>query len=83
VAKASKEALKAIVTLETVAVFKEAKTVANITYLHVKRNIIFITSQVAGQQNTLLKNKNKHITSLANILLIFIKHLQLYITRAF
>jgi hypothetical protein len=43
-AKASKKALKATVTLETVTVFREAKVITNITYLYVKRNVIFITS---------------------------------------
>jgi hypothetical protein len=83
VTKVSGKALKATVTSEVVAVSGEAEAVANMTYLHIRRNVIFITSQVAGQQNTLLKNRNKYITSLANISLVFIKHLQLYIIRAF
>jgi hypothetical protein len=67
-----------------VTVFAEVKTVTDITYyLYVRRNVIFITSQVAGQQSILLKNENKHIISLVNILLIFIKHSRPYITRAF
>jgi hypothetical protein len=45
VTKVFREALKAIVALEAIAVSKEIKTVANITYyLHVKRSVIFITS---------------------------------------
>jgi hypothetical protein len=44
VTKAFKEALKATVTSETVAVSREAETVANITYLHVRRNVTFVTS---------------------------------------
>jgi hypothetical protein len=84
VAEVSEKALKVIVALKAVAVFGEAKVVADISYyLYVRRSAISITSQVAGQQSTLLKSKNKYITSLVNILLIFIKHLRLYITRAF
>jgi hypothetical protein len=84
VTEVSRKALEAVVTSEIIAVFKEVKTITNITYyLHVKRSVIFITSQVAGQQSTLLKSRNKYIISLVNILLIFIKHSQLYIIRAF
>jgi hypothetical protein len=44
-AKVFKEALKAIVALETVAVSAEVKTVTDITYyLHVKRSIISVIS---------------------------------------
>jgi hypothetical protein len=45
VAEVFREALKAIVALEVVAVFRKVKIVANMTYyLHVKRSVIFITS---------------------------------------
>jgi hypothetical protein len=84
VAEVSREALEAIVALEAVAVSGEAKAVANIShYLHIKKSAISVTSQVAGQQSTLLKSENKHITSLVNILLIFIRYSQLYIIKAF
>jgi hypothetical protein len=84
VAKVSGEASEATVASEAVAVSGEAEAVANIShYLHVRRSATFITSQVAGQQSTLLKSGNKHITSSVNISLIFIRHLRLYITRAF
>jgi hypothetical protein len=83
VAEVSRKALKATVTSEAVAVFGEAKAVANITYLHVRRNVTSVTSQVTNQQNTLLKSRNKHITSLASILLIIIRHPQPYTTKAF
>jgi hypothetical protein len=84
VTEVSREALKATVASETIAVSTEVKTVANITYyLHVRKSVTSATSQVTGQQSTLLKNRNKHITSLVNILLVSIKHLQLYIIRAF
>jgi hypothetical protein len=84
VIEVSRKASEATVALETVAVSRKAKAVTNISYyLHVKRSVIFITSQVAGQQSTLLKNKNKYITSSVNISLVFIKHSQLYIIRAF
>jgi hypothetical protein len=48
VTEVSGGALKAIVTLEAVTVSREADVVADITYLHVKRSVIFVTSQVAG-----------------------------------
>jgi hypothetical protein len=84
VAEVSGEALEATVASEAVAVSGEVKTVADMTcHLHARRSVISVTSQVASQQNTLLKNRNKHITSLANILLIFIRHPRPYITRAF
>jgi hypothetical protein len=84
VAEVFKKASEATVALKAVAVSGEAKAVANIShYLHVRKSITSTTSQVAGQQSTLLKSKNKHITSLVNILLIFIRHLRPYITRAF
>jgi hypothetical protein len=35
VAKVFKEALEIIIPLETIAVFREAKAVINITYLHI------------------------------------------------
>jgi hypothetical protein len=45
VAEVFREALEATVASEAVAVSKEAKTVADISYyLHVKRSVIFITS---------------------------------------
>jgi hypothetical protein len=45
IAKVSKKALKAAVALKAVAVFREVKTIINITYyLHVKKSVIFITS---------------------------------------
>jgi hypothetical protein len=75
IAEVSGKALKATITLKAITAFKEAKAITNITYLYIRKNVIFITSQVASQQNTLLKNGNKHITSLVNILLIFIRHL--------
>jgi hypothetical protein len=84
VAEVSGEALEATVALEAVAVFREAEVVTDISYyLHVRRSAIFVTSQVAGQQSTLLKSGNKYMTSLVNILLVFIRHSRLYITRAF
>jgi hypothetical protein len=50
VAEVSREALKAIVALEAVAVSEEVKTVTNITcYLYARRSVIFIISQVASQ----------------------------------
>jgi hypothetical protein len=77
------EALKATVTLKTIAVSGEAKAVADMTYLHIRKSVTFVTSQVAGQRNTHLKSGSKHTTSLANILLIFIRHPRPYTTRAF
>jgi hypothetical protein len=44
VAEASGEALEATVTLEAIAVSEEAEAVANLTYLHVRRNVISVTS---------------------------------------
>jgi hypothetical protein len=83
-AKVFREALEATVASEAIAVSREAEAVTNMSYyLYVRKSVIFITSQVADQQSTLLKSRNKHITSLVNILFIFIKHLRLYITRAF
>jgi hypothetical protein len=84
VAEVSREALKATVASEAVAVSKEAEAIADISYyLHVKKSVTFITSQIAGQQSTLLKSGNKHITSLVNILLVFIRHPRPYIIKAF
>jgi hypothetical protein len=84
VAEVSRKASKAIVASEAVAVSGEAEAVADISYyLHVRKSVTSVTSQVAGQQSTLLKSGNKHITSSVNILLIFIKHSRPYITRAF
>jgi hypothetical protein len=83
VAEVSGEALEATVTLEAIAVSEEAEAVADITHLHVRKSVISVTSQVAGQRNTLLKNESKHTTSLVNILLVFIRHLRPYTTRAF
>jgi hypothetical protein len=78
------EASEAAVALEAVAVSAEVKPVADITYyLHVRRSVIFVTSQVASQQSTLLKNGNKYMTSLVNISLVFIRHLRPHIIRAF
>jgi hypothetical protein len=49
VAEVFRKALKATVVLEAIAVSREAKAVTDISYyLHVKRSVIFITSQVAG-----------------------------------
>jgi hypothetical protein len=84
VAEVSGKALEAIVASEAVAVSGEAEAVADIShYLHVRRSAISITSQVAGQQSTLLKSRNKHMTSLVNIPLVFIRHLRPHIIRAF
>jgi LysM repeat protein len=84
VAEVSKKALKATVASEAVTVSREIKAVTNITrHLHARGSVIFITSQVAGQQNTLLKSRNKHITSLVNIPLVFIRHPRPHIIRAF
>jgi hypothetical protein len=84
VAEVSEEALEATVASEAVAVSGEAETVADMShYLHVRRSVTSVTSQVAGQQSTLLKSGNKHITSLVNIPLVFIRHSRLYITKAF
>jgi hypothetical protein len=48
-AEVFKEALEAAVTLEVIAVFKEVKTVTNISYyLHVRKSVTYITSQVAN-----------------------------------
>jgi hypothetical protein len=44
VTKVFREALEATVTLKAIAASEEAKTIANITYLYIKRNIIFIIS---------------------------------------
>jgi hypothetical protein len=83
-AEVSGEASEATVASEAVAVSGEAKAVADISYyLHVRRSVISVISQVAGQQSTLLKSGNKHITSLVNIPLVSIRHLWPYITRAF
>jgi hypothetical protein len=84
VAEVSRKALEATIASEAVAVSRKAEAVTNINYyLYVRKSVIFITSQVAGQQSTLLKNRNKYITSLVNILLVFIRHSRLYIIRAF
>jgi hypothetical protein len=84
VAEVSGEASEATVALEAVAVSGEAEAVADIShYLHVKRSATSATSQVAGQQSTLLKSENKHMTSLVNIPLVFIRHPRPHITRAF
>jgi hypothetical protein len=40
--------VKPTVTLEAVAVSGKAEAVANMTYLHVRRNVISVISQVAG-----------------------------------
>jgi hypothetical protein len=48
-AEVSGKASEATVALEAVAVSEEAEAVANISYyLHVRRSIISVTSQVAG-----------------------------------
>jgi hypothetical protein len=84
VAEVSGEASEATVASEAVAVSGEVEAVADMTYyLHVRRSVTFATSQVAGQQSTLLKNGNKHITSSVNIPLVFIRHPRPHITRAF
>jgi hypothetical protein len=45
VAEGFKKALKAIVTLKTIAVSRKIKTIINITrYLYAKKSVIFITS---------------------------------------
>jgi hypothetical protein len=83
-AEVSREASEAAVALEAVAVSAEVKAITNMTYyLHVRRSVTSATSQVAGQQSTLLKNENKHITSSVNIPLVFIRHPRPYITRTF
>jgi hypothetical protein len=43
-----KKALKVIVTLKAVAVSGKTKAVADMTYLYIRRSVIFVTSQVAG-----------------------------------
>jgi hypothetical protein len=79
-----KKASEAIVTSEAVTVSREVATVADISYyLHNRKSVTFVTNQVAGQQNTLLKSGSKRMTSLANIPPVFIKNSQLYIIRAF
>jgi hypothetical protein len=84
VAEVSREASEATVASEAVTVSGEAEAITDISHhLHVRRSATSVTSQVAGQQSTLLKNRNKHITSSVNISLVFIKHPQPYITRAF
>jgi hypothetical protein len=83
-AEVSREALEAAVALEAVAVSAEVEAVADMThYLHVRRSVRSVTSQVADQQSTLLKSRNKHITSSVNIPLVFIRHPRPHITRAF
>jgi hypothetical protein len=83
-AEVSGEASEAAVASEAVAVSAEVKAVADMTHhLHVRRSVTSATSQVAGQQSTLLKSGNKHITSSVNISLIFIRHPRPHITRAF
>jgi hypothetical protein len=47
VTEVSEKALKITITSEVITVFKETKAVTNITYLYVKRSVIFINSQVA------------------------------------
>jgi hypothetical protein len=83
VAEVSGEALEATVTSEAVAVSGEAEAVTDMTYLHVRKSVTSVISQVAGQQNTLLKSRSKHTTSSANTPLVFIRHLRPYTTRAF
>jgi hypothetical protein len=84
VAEVFREASEAIITSEAITVSGKITTVADMSYyLHNKRSVIFITNQVISQQNTLLKSESKRIISSANTLLVFIKNLQLYITRAF
>jgi hypothetical protein len=39
-----RKALKAIVTLKVITVSEEAKAIINITYLYVKKSVIFVTS---------------------------------------
>jgi hypothetical protein len=84
VAEVSGKASEATVASEAVAVSGEAEAVADMSHhLHVRKSATSTTSQVAGQQSTLLKSGNKHITSSVNIPLIFIRHPRPYITRAF
>jgi hypothetical protein len=84
VAEVSGEALEATVASKAVAVSREAEAVADMShYLHVRRSVTSATSQVAGQQSTLLKSGNKHITSSVNIPLVFIRHPRPHIIRAF
>jgi hypothetical protein len=84
IAEVSREASEATVASEAVAVSGEAEAVADMShYLHVRRSATSATSQVAGQQSTLLKSGNKHITSSVNIPLVFIRHPRPHITRAF
>jgi hypothetical protein len=84
VTEVSREALEATVASEAIAVSREAEAVADMShYLHVRRSVTSVTSQVAGQQSTLLKSRNKYMTSSVNILLVFIRHPRPYITRAF
>jgi hypothetical protein len=50
IAEVFRKALKATVALKAVVVSEEAKAVTDIShYLHVRRNAISVTSQVAGQ----------------------------------
>jgi hypothetical protein len=84
VTEVSGEASEATVASEAIAVSEEAEAVADMSHhLHVRRSSTSATSQVAGQQSTLLKSGNKHITSSVNIPLVFIRHLRPHITRAF
>jgi hypothetical protein len=84
VTEVSGEASEATVASEAVTVSGEAEAVADMShYLHVRRSATSATSQVAGQQSTLLKSRNKHMTSSVNILLVFIRHPRPHITRAF
>jgi hypothetical protein len=49
VSKVFEKALKATIALEIIAVSKKTKAITNISYyLHVRRSVIFITSQVAN-----------------------------------
>jgi hypothetical protein len=84
VTEVSGEASEATVASKAVAVSGEAEAVVDIShYLHVRRSATSVTSQVAGQQSTLLKSGNKYMTSSVNIPLVFIRHSRPYIIRAF
>jgi hypothetical protein len=50
VTEVSRKALEAIVALKAVTVSKETKAIADISYyLHIKRSITSVTSQVTNQ----------------------------------
>jgi hypothetical protein len=50
VTEVSRKALKATVVLKAIAVSRKIKAVINISrYLYVRKNVIFVTSQVINQ----------------------------------